>query len=807
MEEKKIEKDKRIEMKNEDKFEIENINNSETSTLSNSMTIILIERFKKFLNKNIPLFTEKFFLYCPAIKKNIFYSILVIPLGNFISIKIEFHLDKKEKNDLLHFNQNEIIINFSIYSQLKKTYIKNYTEKFNVYNEKREDYLLENYIKYDEELFKQKAIFPFILKVQIYQKKNYKISNEFIGIKNEGNTCYFNSIIQTIFNIPIIKNYIFNMKLEKDNKYLFYFQKILYKLQRSKEAILIYKEIKNTNFYQSNENILSFIEKNFQFQFQQDAHEIFNFILDYLNNLNNINSKIKLFDFFQGKISNVILCDKINYKSIKEENFIFLSIECNEDSNNLLNCINNFLKEEQLTGENSFLNEKDNKKYDAIRKTSLKELPSILFLHLKRFTNNQEKIFNKIEYRDQLNMSEFIEKKNSKKEKVYSLCSVIVHEGYFNTGHYYVYCKNFNVNLWFKFNDDKVYEINCLKEVFDDNYGGVYETFQIKENELSGWNIIKCTENKLKTAYLLCYVSNDKIEEYFKKVNINIPKELENQFLKIPNQTSITDYLQNGKNSKKNNENKNNINKKSNINYEEYAGNAEEEEKMLKEAINLSLSLNNNGNKSKRLSLNENEKKLILRNRSFELYGKLSVDFIKTFEIQFIQNNRIIVKYPVKISLREINSPNEILKKLCENKNFQNEFQEKIEKLRIIHLNSYGVLADIYNIFDEKTNLTEFIMPCKYNNILYLYLFENELYYSIQEFKTQIKTFTKPNFIFSKEQFNKIKEKYRSNNFFEILSNPKEILESKDFNSIRIKPLKENYMNLEIKKIIIKTLY
>ena len=138
MEEKKIEKDKRIEMKNEDKFEIENINNSETSTLSNSMTIILIEKFKKFLNKNIPLLTEKFYLYCPAIKKNIFYSISLIPLGNFISIKIEFYLDKKEKIDLLHFNHNEIIINFSIYSQLKKTYIKNYTEKFNVYNEKRE---------------------------------------------------------------------------------------------------------------------------------------------------------------------------------------------------------------------------------------------------------------------------------------------------------------------------------------------------------------------------------------------------------------------------------------------------------------------------------------------------------------------------------------------------------------------------------------------------------------------------------------------------------------------------------------------
>ena len=801
-------------------FEVKNINVSGASTYSNSMTYIKIEKFKKFLNSGNQFITDLFSLYCPAIKKKIHYKIILIPSETYLSIKIEFSSKDGKRIDFFHFNQNEIIINLSIYSQIKKSFTNSNIIKFNVYNSQRDDYFKENYIKYDKELCRNKSISPFILKVQLYQRVFSKISNLFIGIKNEGNTCYFNSIIQTIFNIPILRQYILNFKTEKEDKYLFFFQKILYQLQKSNEPIFIYKEIKNTNLYKLNDNIIGFIDNNFNFQSQQDVQEILSYIIEYFSNLNNKNSKKKISDFFEGKISNIIECDKINYKSEIEENFLFLSIDC--DSDNILNCIENFLKEENLTGENGLLNEKDKKKYDAVKKISFKKLPPILFFHLKRFTNNQHKICNKIQYQDELNMSKFINNKNLYHN--YCLYSVIVHEGIINLGHYYVYCKNFKLNQWFKFNDDSVYEINNLKEVFDDNFGGIIESLNVIEKGNNNIDIIESFDDKYKTAYILCYVVKEKIEEFFTKVKFSINKDLENKFCSLPNQTSITDFLKNGKFSTKNINNNdknirqkenlnsnimiNNINSKNNvISYSEYAEDKEEEEKMLKEAINRSLNIHQNEDKKEEnlnLSLSLKQNKILSLSKS---YKTLKANFTKKFQIHLIDNmnTKQIETFICTLDIKQKNSPNEIINSLLNVESFKKKYQNNIEKLQLIHLNSFQLLINVYNCFDEETELREIICSNEFNKFLYLYLFENsEYYYSIQIFQSKFNSMRLPFFIFTNEQYNTIKNQNKGNKFFEILSGPNEITKSKDINSIKIKPISENIMEYKIKKLMIK---
>lgn len=808
-------------LNNEDIFEVKNMNVCGSSTFSNSMTYIKIENYKKFLNSENPFITKIFSLYCPAIKKKIHFSIILIPSQTYLSIKIEFSSEDGKRIDFFHFNQNEIIINLSIYSQNKKSFINSFIQKFNVYNEQRNDFIKENYIKYDKELWRTKSISPFILKIQMYQRVYSKISNNFVGIKNEGNTCYFNSIVQTIFNIPILREYILNFKTEKEDKYLFFFQKILYQLQKSNEPIFIYKEIKNTNLYKLNDNILGFIDKNFNFQSQQDVQEILSYIIEYFSNLNNKNSKKKISDFFEGKISNIIECDKINYKSEIEENFLFLSIDC--DSDNILKCIENFLKEEKLTGENALLNEKDKKKYDAVKKTLFKKLPPILFFHLKRFTNNQHKICNKIEYQDELNMSIFTYNKNLYHN--YCLYSVIVHDGFINVGHYYVYCKNFILNQWFKFNDDSVYEINNLKEVFDDNFGGIIQSLNVIEGENNNIDIIESVDDKYKTAYILCYVAKEKINEFFTKVKFSINKDLENKFLTLPNQTSIMDFLKNGKFSKKNiNHNNLNTNEKENLNsnviinninsknneisYSEYAEDKEEEEKMLKEAINRSLYVDKNENKKEEnldLSISLKKNKFT----SSKIPINLKANLIKQFKICLIDNMKTnkLNSFICILDITKKNTPNEIINSLLNNDEFfKNSFQNKIEKLKLIHLNSFQLLINVYNCFDEETELREIICSDQYNKFLYLYLFDNsEYYYSIQIYNTRYQIIRLPLFIFTNEQYNTIKKQNKGNNFFEILSEPNEIKKSKDINSIKMKAISEDIMEYKkIKKLIIK---
>ena len=809
-------------LNNEIIYDVKNMIVSSSSTFSNSITYIKIENYKKFLNSENLLQTKSFSLYCPAIKKKIYYSIILIPSQLYLSIKIEFSSEDGKRIDFFHFNQNEIIISLSIYSKFKKSFINSFTQKFNVYNEQREDFVKENYIKYDKELYWNKSISPFILKIQMYQRVYSKLSNNYIGIKNEGNTCYFNSIIQTIFNIPILREYILNFKTEKEDKYLFFFQKILYLLQKSNESIFIYKAIKNTNLYELND-ILGFIDINFNFQNQQDVQEILSYIIEYFSNLNNKNSKKKISDFFEGKISNIIECDEINYKSEIEENFIFLSINC--DSDNISHCIENFLKEETLTGENGLLNEKDKKKYDAVKKTSFKKLPPILFFHLKRFTNHQHKICNKIEYQDELNMSLFTN--NKKMYHNYCLYAVIVHEGIINIGHYYVYCKNFLLNQWFKFNDDSVYEVNNLKEVFDDNFGGTIKSLNVIERENNNIDIIESFDDKYKTAYILCYVVKEKIEEFFTKVKFNINKDLENKFLTLPNQTTITDFLKNGKFSKKNikNNNNNNINtnekenlnsnviinninsKKNEISYSEYAVDKEEEEKMLKEAINLSLYMDKNEiKKEENLDLNLSLKQNKIQSTKIPI--NLKVNLIKQFKIYLLDNMNTnkLTSFICILDITKKNSPNEIIQSLLKDESFKNQFQNNIEKLKLIHLNEFQLLINVYNCFDEETVLRETICSDHYNNRLYLYLFDNvEYYYSIQIYLSNLNVLRLPLFIFTNEQYNTIKKQNKGHNIFEILSGPNEIIKSKDINSIKMKLIpSQNEMENNIKKLIIK---
>ena len=111
----------------ENLYEIKNIKVSETSRFSNSLTIIKIQKFKKFLNSKNPFKTELFDLYCPAIKKNIQYSIILIPSiyesSSFLSIKLEFSSEKGERINYLHQHLNDVNIINNIFSNKKDFYI------------------------------------------------------------------------------------------------------------------------------------------------------------------------------------------------------------------------------------------------------------------------------------------------------------------------------------------------------------------------------------------------------------------------------------------------------------------------------------------------------------------------------------------------------------------------------------------------------------------------------------------------------------------------------------------------------------
>ena len=228
---------------------------------------------------------------------------------------------------------------------------------------------------------------------------------------------------------------------------------------------------------------------------------------------------------------------------------------------------------------------------------------------------------------------------------------------------------------------------------------------------------------------------------------------------------------------------------------------------MLKEAINRSLNIHQNEDKKEEnlnLSLSLKQNKILSLSKS---YKTLKANFTKKFQIHLIDNmnTKQIETFICTLDIKQKNSPNEIINSLLNVESFKKKYQNNIEKLQLIHLNSFQLLINVYNCFDEETELREIICSNEFNKFLYLYLFENsEYYYSIQIFQSKFNIMRLPFFIFTNEQYNTIKNQNKGNKFFEILSGPNEITKSKDINSIKIKPISENIMEYKIKKLMIK---
>ena len=120
------------------------------------------------------------------------------------------------------------------------------------------------------------------------------------------------------------------------------------------------------------------------------------------------------------------------------------------------------IKGDTLDGDNAYLCERCNKKVSAVKRVSLKKLPDYLFVTLKRFEFDYEKMM-KLKVNDYcefpLNLKlkeysrQFLRRQESSKaieeeeelpEEYFSyvLKGMVVHLGYADSGHYYSYIQD-----------------------------------------------------------------------------------------------------------------------------------------------------------------------------------------------------------------------------------------------------------------------------------------------------------------------------------------------------------------------------
>lgn len=310
-----------------------------------------------------------------------------------------------------------------------------------------------------------------------------------VGLRNLGNTCFMNSILQCLSNTSELRDYCLkNIHLMDLNKrtnmaLMEEFAKLTQSLWTSENnEVVSPSEFRN--------EIQRFAPK-FAGNNQQDAQEFLRFLLDGLHNEVNratIQRKVsiedidhladdekarrtwnmyleredsKVVDLFAGQLKSSLTCTVCGFRSTVFEPFWDLSIPVAKKSSGevtLKDCLRLFTREDVLDGEERPTCNKCKARRKCTKRFSIQRFPQILVLHLKRFSDSNVRASKLSTYVDfplkDLDLREFAAV--SGERPVYNLYAVSNHTGNTLGGHYTACCRNPALGEWYSYNDTRV---------------------------------------------------------------------------------------------------------------------------------------------------------------------------------------------------------------------------------------------------------------------------------------------------------------------------------------------------------------
>jgi ubiquitin carboxyl-terminal hydrolase 8 len=179
------------------------------------------------------------------------------------------------------------------------------------------------------------------------------------------------------------------------------------------------------------------------------------------------NEYSEIMDFFYGIYVTTIVSNSGKKVHVsKPEHYFILDLEMTDHpQQSLYDCFDLFTREEEMSGENAWMNEKTGKKENVKKIVHFWNFPKILVIALKRFSGDgTQKLNHLVDFPlENLNLSNYIIGYN-KKEYVYDLYGVCNHIGGVMGGHYTSFVKNAD-NNWCHYNDTSVEKVDNLQDI------------------------------------------------------------------------------------------------------------------------------------------------------------------------------------------------------------------------------------------------------------------------------------------------------------------------------------------------------
>ncbi|XP_054282413.1 ubiquitin carboxyl-terminal hydrolase 7-like isoform X2 [Macrosteles quadrilineatus] len=329
----------------------------------------------------------------------------------------------------------------------------------------------------------------------------------YVGLKNQGATCYMNSLLQTLYFTNQLRKAVYKMPTESDDSsksVALALQRVFHELQFCDKPVGTKKLTKSFGW----ETLDSFM--------QHDVQEFLRVLLDKLE------SKMKgtcvegtVPKLFEGKMVSFIKCKNIDYNSTRVETFYDIQLNI-KGKKNIAESFSDYVKAEVLDGDNKY-DAGEHGLQDAEKGVIFASFPPVLHLHLMRFqydpvTDCSVKFNDRFEFQDKINLSGYLQAPETTPAD-YTLHAVLVHSGDNHGGHYVVFINPRGDGKWCKFDDDVV--SRCSKqEAIDHNYGG-------QDDDLN-MTVKHCTN-----AYMLVYIRDSELHNVLQEVTeTDIPEEL-----------------------------------------------------------------------------------------------------------------------------------------------------------------------------------------------------------------------------------------------------------------------------------------
>lgn len=337
-------------------------------------------------------------------------------------------------------------------------------------------------------------------------KDRSKETTGYVGLLNQGVTCYMNSVLQMFFHIPMFRNAVYRAPVSEsdDNSPLLNLQRLFCCMQLSEKAVSTVDFTRSFGWGPTN-------------AFSQ--HDIRDFYHAILNFVDSSLQDDCVSDLFRGTIRSYVRCKNVPFESLREESFFDIELGV-KGSNNLQESLEKYIEPELLTGDNQYRTEEFGPQ-DAEIGTEIAHLPKILRFHLRRFDfdfrlNQQVKISDYFEYPMTIDMGKFTVDGT---ETIYELFGVIVHNGTVRGGHCHAFLRTNPNPQWYQFNDASVTPAS-IDSVVEDNFGG-------PSNGMYGGN-------KFYSAYILMYMRQDSVDPVYTDEPI-VPQHLLDYYEQVRN--------------------------------------------------------------------------------------------------------------------------------------------------------------------------------------------------------------------------------------------------------------------------------